>query len=91
MRKDAIADELALPFDSISLEMVYRGLYHFTVAYDKGKATDAVKYFTSTENQDLGVVKFQRKTAQKIDLSPFPERKLPPGKFHHLTLLTNCT
>lgn len=43
MRKDAIADELALPFDSISLEMVYRGLYHFTVAYDKGKATDAVK------------------------------------------------
>lgn len=88
---DAIADELALPFDRISLEMVYRGLYHFSVAYDKGKATDPVKYFASPENQDLGVVKSQRKTEQKIDLSPFPGRKLPEGKFHHPTLLTNCT
>ena len=88
---DAIADELALPFDRISLEMVYRGLYHFTVAYDKGKATDPVKYFASIKNQDLGVVKSQRKPEQKIDLSPFPERKLPEGKFHHPTLLTNCT
>ncbi len=26
---DAVADELSLPFDSISLEMIYRGLYHF--------------------------------------------------------------
>ncbi len=86
---DAIADELALPFDRISLEMVYRGLYHFSVAYDKGKATDPVKYFASPENQDLGVVKSQRKSEQKIDLSPFPERKLPEGKFHHPTLLTN--
>jgi hypothetical protein len=88
---DAVAEELALPFDCISLEMVYRGLYHFTVAYDKGKATDPVKYFASTDNLDLGVVKSQRNTEQKIDLSPFPGRKLPPGKFHHPTLLTNCT
>ena len=88
---DAVAEELALPFDRISLEMVYRGLYHFTVAYDKGKATDPVKYFASIENQDLGVVKSQTKTEQKIDLSPFPRRKLPPGNFHHSTLLTNCT
>ena len=88
---DAVAEELALPFDRISLEMVYRGLYHFTVAYDKGKATDPVKYFASPENQDLGVVKSQRKTEQKVYLSPFPRIKLPPGKFHHPTLLTNCT
>ena len=27
---DAVADELTLPFDRISLEMIYRGLYHFT-------------------------------------------------------------
>jgi len=66
--------------------MVYRGLYHFTVAYDKGKATDPVRVFCSTENQDLGVVKSQRKTEQKIDLSPSPGRKLPPGKFHHPNL-----
>jgi len=69
---DAIADELVLPFDRISLEMVYRGLYHFSVAYDKGKATDPVKYFADPENQDLGVVKSQRKAEQNIDLSPFP-------------------
>lgn len=88
---DAIAEELTLPFERISLEMVYRGLYHFSVAYDKGKATDPVKYFASPENQDLGVVKSQRKTEQKIDLSPFPGRKLPEEKFHHPTLLTKCS
>ena len=37
--KDAVADELSLPFDRISLEMVYQGLYHFSVAYDKGEQT----------------------------------------------------
>jgi hypothetical protein len=26
---DAIADEVSLAFDRISLEMIYRGLYHF--------------------------------------------------------------
>jgi hypothetical protein len=69
---DAIASELSLPFDRISLEMVYRGLYHFSVAYDKGKATDPVKYFAAPENQDLGVVKALRKPFPKLDLSPFP-------------------
>jgi hypothetical protein len=33
---DAVAEELSLPFDHISLEMIYRGLYHFSVAYQKG-------------------------------------------------------
>lgn len=70
--KDAVADELSLPFDRISLEMVYRGLYHFSVAYDKGRADDPVKYFTAKENQDLGVVKSLRKPASKLDLPPFP-------------------
>ena len=37
---DTVADELSLPFDSFSLEMIYRGLYHFSVAHQKGKATD---------------------------------------------------
>jgi hypothetical protein len=69
---DASADELSLPFDRISLEMVYRGFYHFSVAYDKGKATDPIKYFAAKENQDLGVVKSLRKPVPKLDLSPFP-------------------
>lgn len=50
---DAIADELALPFDRISLEMVYRGLYHFSVAYDKGKATAPVSYFAEERKSRL--------------------------------------
>ncbi|MBW4451090.1 MAG: hypothetical protein KME38_30845 [Spirirestis rafaelensis WJT71-NPBG6] len=41
----AIADELALPFDRISREMVFRGLYHFNHAYAKGRATDPVHVF----------------------------------------------
>jgi Transposase DDE domain len=69
---DAVADELALPFDRISLEMIFRGLYHFSVAYDKGKADDPIKYFAERENQDLGVVKYLRKPVSKLDLSPFP-------------------
>ncbi len=66
---DAIAEELALPFDSISLEMVFRGLYHFGQAYAKGKATDPVKYLAAPENQDLGVVKALRKPQSMLDLS----------------------
>ena len=69
---DAVADELSLPFDRISLEMIYRGLYHFSVAYDKGNADDPIKYFAAPENQDLGVVKYLRKPVSKLDLSPFP-------------------
>ena len=69
---DAVADELSLPFDRISLEMIFRGLYHFSVANDKGKADDPIKYFAAPENQDLGVVKYLRKPVSRLDLSPFP-------------------
>lgn len=69
---DAVADEVGLPFDRVSLEMLYRGLYHFTTAYDKGLATDPVAYFAAPENQDLGVVKRLRKPQKRLDLSPYP-------------------
>jgi hypothetical protein len=72
---DAVADEVAVPFDSISLEMLYRGMYHFGVAYDKGKASDPVSYFAALENQDLRVVKI-RKNEVPLDLSPFPRPRL---------------
>ncbi len=42
---DAVADRLSLPIDSISLEMIYRGLYHFYVARQQGKTTDPREYF----------------------------------------------
>ena len=58
---DAVAEELMLPFDRISLEMVFRGLYHFSQAHHRGEATDPIKYLSAPENQDLGVVKWLRK------------------------------
>jgi hypothetical protein len=72
---DAIADELTLPFDRISLEMVYRGLYHFSVARHKGLASDPVHYFAAPENQDLGVVKSLRKRKVKLIVAAYPIRQ----------------
>jgi hypothetical protein len=60
---DAVADQLSLPINSISLEMIYRGLYHFYVARPKGKATDPIEYFAAPENRDLGIVKSSAKTS----------------------------
>jgi hypothetical protein len=78
---DAVAEELCLPFDQISLEMVYRGLYHFSVAHHKGIATDPVKYFAAPENQDLGIVKQQRKPSVKLIVAPFPEQQRGSDQF----------
>ncbi|MEH2181953.1 MAG: hypothetical protein V7K56_23240 [Nostoc sp.] len=33
-------------------------LQYSSVAFDKGKADDHIKYFAAPENQDLGVVKY---------------------------------
>lgn len=71
---DEVADELTLPFDSISVEMVFRGIYHFTQALNLGNATDIVAYFAAPENRDLGIVKSLRPKRAKppLDLSPSP-------------------
>ena len=73
---DAVADELGVPFERISLEMLYRGLYHFGVARLNAKASEPVAYFAAAENQDLGVVKILRKHLAKLDLSPCPRDDL---------------
>lgn len=71
---DEVADELTLPFDSISVEMVFRGIYHFTQALNQGNATNLIAYLTASENRDLGIVKSPRPKRAKptLDLSPFP-------------------
>lgn len=74
---DAVAEELMLPFDRISLEMVFRGLYHFTQAHHRGEATDPIKYLAAPENQDLGVVKRLRKK-QLPALIHLPQPSLAP-------------
>ncbi len=91
---DAVADELSLPVDRISLEMIYRGLYHFSVAHHKGLTDDPIKYFAATENRDLGIVKSIRKPRMRLIIAPFPERqKNSPDFFfspNSTTLLTTA-
>jgi len=84
---DAVAEELSLPFDHISLEMIYRGLYHFSVAHQKGLATDPVQYFAAPENQDLGIVKQKRKPNVKLIVAPFPEQQRGSEQFFFNPLL----
>ena len=67
---DAVAEELQIEFDQISLEMLVRGLYHFSVAYQKGLADDPIKHFAWPENQDLGIVKRRRKKQTPAANSP---------------------
>jgi hypothetical protein len=55
---DAVADELNVPLDRISIEMVYRGLYFFCGAYQRGQADDPVAYLAA--QTDLGIVKRRR-------------------------------
>ena len=71
---DEIADELTLPLNSISVEMVFRGIYHFTQALNQGSATNIITYLTAPKNRDLGIVKSFRFKRNKptLDLSASP-------------------
>ena len=68
---DAVAEAVQLPLERISMEMVWRGLYHFNHAYNTGKATDPIAYLAAPENLDLGVIKTVRKPPKKLDFSPY--------------------
>lgn len=67
---DAVAEELSVPLDQISVEMVYRSLYHFSVAYHQGKASDLVAYLAA--QTDLGIVKRRRKYRERARLDRIP-------------------
>jgi Transposase DDE domain len=60
--RDAVAEELAQPADALSLEMVYRALYHFTQAYHRGETTDPIAYL-GAEAKGLGLLKQKRPRA----------------------------
>lgn len=68
---DAVAEALTQPFAALSMEMVYRSLYFFTGAYQRGEATDVVAYFAA-EAKSLGILKRKRKTAQPSPLLIIP-------------------
>ena len=53
---DAVAEALHQPLLAISMEIVYRGLYHFGQAFAKGQADDPVAYLV-LHAKLLGIVK----------------------------------
>lgn len=63
---DAVAAALHQPFAALSVEMVYRGLYHFTQAVQRGQATDPVAYL-ATKAQRLGLLKRRRHLTSSPD------------------------
>jgi Transposase DDE domain len=70
---DAVAARLGQPLAALSLEMVYRSLYHFTLAFQRGVATDVVAYLAAHATR-LGILMRKRSSA--------------PSHFAHLRTLT---
>jgi hypothetical protein len=60
---DSVAEALNQPFAAISIEMVYRSLYFFTQAHQRGQADDVVAYL-ATNSKLLGIVKRNHKAKQ---------------------------
>lgn len=60
---DDVAQALHKPLDRISVEMVYRGLYHYTTAVANGFLGDVPSYYLH-HGHDLGLVKRIRSTAR---------------------------
>jgi hypothetical protein len=71
---DAVAEALQQPFRAVSIEMVYRGLYHFTQAYHRGEAEDPVAYLAA-KAAGLGILKRKRK------------KRVSPAELAYLTIL----
>ena len=57
---DAVADELNVLFEALSVEMVFRGLYHYNQAVQRGNADDPVRYLAE-HAQALALLKRKRK------------------------------
>jgi len=72
---DAVAERLGQPMAALSQEMLYRGLYHFTQAFQRGAASDVVAYLAAHAAR-LGILMRKRAAA--------------PSKFARLQLLTSA-
>ena len=62
---DEVAEALHRPFAAISIEMVYRSLYYFAKAYDRGETDDLVAYLVANTGL-LGIVK-RKPPSSKLD------------------------
>jgi hypothetical protein len=68
---DAVAEALQQPLAAISIEMVYRSLYFFTQAHQRGQADDVVTYLAANAKL-FGIVKRKRKSAHPSPLELIP-------------------
>ncbi len=61
---DEVAEELKQPLRGISVEMVYRGLYHYSRARERGSGLGVVEYLVNNAKL-LGIVKRSKKKVLK--------------------------
>ncbi len=73
---DAVAEELRQPFRALSVEMIYRGLYHFTQARQRGKTDDVVAYLAA-EAKGLGILKRKRHSPKDAFLAVLTNHGIP--------------
>ena len=67
---DAVADELSLPFDEISLEMIYRGLYHLLWLIKKVRQQTQLSILL-TEKSRFRYYQTETKTQHKANCGSF--------------------
>lgn len=73
---DAVAEALAQPCAALSLEMVYRALYHFAQAHQRGQADDPITYLAA-KAKELSLLK--RSRPHKQSLSNLVHLTSPPA------------
>ena len=66
---DAVADHLNTPFQALSMEMTYRGIYHYIVARSHGDTRDLVT-FLADDAKGLGILKRPRPRVLTSALGP---------------------
>lgn len=75
---DAVAEALNKPFSAISIEMVYRSLYFFTNARQRGE-TDNVVVYLATKAKFFGILKRKHKTDNPSPLLFIPKLLTVPS------------
>jgi hypothetical protein len=75
---DAVAEALNKPFSVISIEMVYRSLYFFTNARQRGE-TDYVVAYLANEAKFFGILKRKHKTDNPSPLTFIPKLLTDPS------------
>lgn len=73
---DAVAEALRQPFAALSVEMLYRGLYHFAQAQQHGEADDVVAYLAA-HAQSLGILKRKRHSPKDAFLADLTKHGIP--------------